>query len=70
MTKDKRWNSHKVHSIHVRSSLWEAHDTAQRDYNPPIHSQEVIPYNYDHENDGDKYWNKVKEGDILVVEAG
>ena len=54
MTKNKRWKSHKVHSTHARSSRLEADDSAQRYHDRPIHSQKVIPDNYernDNENE-------------------
>ena len=71
MTKNKRWNLHKGHSHHGRSSFREADYSAQRDYDQPIQSQKLIPYNYDRDNDGDDEWyEKVKEGDILVVDDG
>ena len=51
MTKNKRWKLHKGQSTHARSSFWEADDSAQRHYNRPIHSQKVIPDDYDHVDD-------------------
>ena len=50
-TTNKRWKSHKRHSTHTSSSFLEADDSAQRDYNQPIHSQKVIPDDYDHVDD-------------------
>ena len=43
-----------AHSTHTRSSCLEADDSAQRDYYQPIHSQNVIPNNYDRYNDNGK----------------
>ena len=51
ITKNKRWNLHKVHSTHARSSHQEAYGSVQRDYNLPIHSQKVIPKNYERDDD-------------------
>ena len=45
---------HKGHSTHALSSRQEADDIAQSDYDRPIHSQKVIPNNYERDNDGDK----------------
>ena len=53
MTNYKMWKSHKLHSNHALSSRQEADDSAQRDYDQPIHSQKVIPKNYDRDNDDD-----------------
>ena len=50
ITKNKKWKSHKGHSNPARSSLQEANYSAQRDYNQPIHSQNVIPDNYDQDD--------------------
>ena len=68
MTKNNRWKSQKIHSTHVHSSLWEADDSSKRDYDGPIHSQNVILDNYDCYNDQKN--DKFKEGDILVVKDG
>ena len=54
MTKNKRWKLQKGHSTHARSSCREADDSAQKDYDRPIHSQKVIPENYDRDNDNNK----------------
>ena len=54
MKKNKSWNSHKGNSTHVRSSFWEADDSAQKDCERPIHSKKVIPKNYEHDDEGDK----------------
>ena len=53
MTRNKRWKLHKGHSTHTWSSFREADDSAQRDYNQPIHSQKVIPDDYDRVDDDD-----------------
>ena len=54
MTNIKRWKSHKVHSTHARSSCREAYDSSQRDYEQPIHFKNVIPDNYDRNDNKDK----------------
>ena len=48
----------------------EADDIAQRDYNLPIPSRKAIPDEYERKNDNHDRDEKVKGGDILVVEAG
>ena len=62
MTMNKRRKSHKGHSTHACSSLWEADYSAQRDYNRPIHSQKLIPDDYEHNGNNDEYNKKFKEG--------
>ena len=57
MTTNKRWKSHKRHSTNDRSSIREAYDSAQRDYERPIHSHKVIPNNYER-NDSDNEYDK------------
>ena len=51
MTINKMWNSHIVHSTHALSSLQEADDSAQSNYDRPIHSQKLIPDSYDRDDD-------------------
>ena len=68
MMMNKMWKLHKGHSTVSCSSRREADDSAQRDYDRPIHSPKVIPDDYDR-NDDDKQDENFKEGDILVVEA-
>ena len=51
LTTNKKWKLYKVHSNHSCFSFREADDSAQRDYNQPIHSQKVIPDYYDREHD-------------------
>ena len=54
ITTSERWNFHKWNSTHSRSSLRKAGYSAQRDYDWPIHSQKVIPDDYDRDNDNNK----------------
>ena len=51
MTKNKRWKLHKGHSTYAHSSSREADYSAHRDYEQPIHSQKVIPDNYEGDDD-------------------
>ena len=69
MTNNKRLKSHKGHSTHARSYRQEADYSDQRDYDRPIHSQKVIPDNYDR-NDDEKPNENLKAGGILVIESG
>ena len=54
MTTNKRWKLHKWHSTHARSSFREADDSAQRDYDQPIHYQKVITHDYDRGDNNNK----------------
>ena len=60
MMMNKRLKPHKGHSTHERSSLWEADDSSQRDYDRPIHSQKVIPDNYECDKEDDELDNKLQ----------
>ena len=52
MTKNNMWESHKGHFNHTRYSCRESDDIDYRDYDQKIHSQKVIPENYDRNDDG------------------
>ena len=54
MMENKRWKLHKLHSTHTRSSRQEADDSAQRDYDWPIHSPNLTADDYDRNDDDDK----------------
>ena len=69
-TKNTR-NLRKVHSTHACSSRQEADDSAQRDYNLPIHSWKAITDDYERDDDNDdKKYEKIEGGNILVVDSG
>ena len=54
MKNNKRWESHKEHSTHARSSFQEADDSPHSYYNLLIHYQKVITDSYDREYDKNK----------------
>ena len=54
MMKNNRLLLQKGHSTYARSSRWEADDSAQRDYDWPIHSQKAIPGDYDCDDKNDE----------------
>ena len=51
MTINKRLKLNKVHSTNARSYVQEADNSAHRYYERPIHSQKLIPENYERDND-------------------
>ena len=51
MTNNNSRKFYKGHSTHIWSPCREAENSIQRDYDRPIHSQNVIPNNFDRDND-------------------
>ena len=51
ITMNKRLKLHKGHSTNAHSYVQEADNSAHRYYERPIHSQKLIPKNYERDND-------------------
>ena len=71
MTANKRRKLYKGHYTHACSSRWKADDSAQRDYDQPIHFRKVIPDDYDRDDEiNNEYYDTLEEGGVLVLETG